>query len=134
MFFVAYRLKAEGPKLPARRPRNVAPWAWQASSTTARPCRSAIAPIMSMSATRPNRWTGTMALVRGVIAASIRFASMRYVSGSMSTKTGVAPVYRIAFAVAANVWLTVTTSSSGPRPRPAKIDMSATVPLLIAIA
>ncbi len=33
-----------------------------------------------------------MARVRGVIAASIRAASMTYVSGSMSTKTGVAPV------------------------------------------
>ena len=31
-----------------------------------------------------------MARVRGVMAASIRAASMRYVSGSMSTKTGVA--------------------------------------------
>ncbi len=77
MFFVAYRLNAPCPKLPAFRPRNVAPWAWQASSTTARPWRSAIARIMSMSATRPNRWTGQIARVRGVIAASIRFASMR---------------------------------------------------------
>ena len=45
-----------------------------------------------MSATRPKRWTGQIARVRGVIAASIFFASIRYVSGSMSTKTGVAPV------------------------------------------
>ena len=51
----------------------------------------------------------------------------------MSTKTGVAPVDRIALAVAANVWATVMTSSPGPSPRPAKIDISATVPLLIAI-
>ena len=48
--------------------------------------------IMSMSATSPKRWTGQIARVRGVIAASICFASIRYVSGSMSTKTGVAPV------------------------------------------
>ena len=42
-----------------------------------------------MSAGRPNRWTGQIARVRGVMAASIRAASMTYVSGSMSTKTGV---------------------------------------------
>ena len=62
---------------PGRRPRR-----------SAMPCRSAIAMIRSMSATRPNRCTGKIARVRGVIAASIRPASMRYVSGSMSTKTG----------------------------------------------
>ena len=45
-----------------------------------------------MSATTPNKLTGQMAFVRGVMAASIRPASMRYVSGSMSTKTGLAPV------------------------------------------
>ena len=53
-----------------------APCAWQASSTTARPWRSAMAVIMSMSAGRPNRWTGQIARVRGVMAASIRAASM----------------------------------------------------------
>ena len=45
MFFVPYRLNAPCPKLPTRRPPNVAPCAWQASSTTARPCRSAMAMI-----------------------------------------------------------------------------------------
>ena len=59
-----------------------------------------------------------IARVRGVIAASIRPASMLYVSGSMSTKTGVAPVDRIELTVALNVWPTVMTSSPGPRPRP----------------
>ena len=44
MFFVPYRLNAPWPKLPTLRPRNVAPWAWQASSTTTSPWRSAIAP------------------------------------------------------------------------------------------
>ena len=71
-----------------------------------------------MSAGRPNRWTGQIARVRGVIAASIRAASMQYVSGSMSTKTGVAPVDRIELTVALNVWPTVMTSSPGPSPRP----------------
>jgi hypothetical protein len=39
-----------------------------------------------------NRWTGTMALVRGVMARSIGCGSMLYVRGSMSSKTSVAPV------------------------------------------
>ena len=40
-----------------------------------------------------------MALVRGVIAASIRFGSISAVSGSMSTNTGLAPTRSIAVAV-----------------------------------
>ena len=47
--------------------------------------------MASMSATWPYRLTGMMALVRGVIAASISAASMLQVSGSTSTNTGVAP-------------------------------------------
>jgi hypothetical protein len=54
-----------------------------------------------------------MARVRGVIAASIEAGSMLKVSGSISTNTGVAPQYRMTFAVAMNEWLTVMTSSSG---------------------
>ena len=52
----------------------------------------------------------------------------------MSTKTGCAPVDRIALTVALKVWPTVMTSSPGPRPRPAKTHIRATVPLLTAIA
>ena len=52
----------------------------------------------------------------------------------MSTKTGVAPVDRIELTVALNVWPTVMTSSPGPSPRPSKMHISATVPLLTAIA
>ena len=59
-----------GPNCPARRPRYVAPWACAASSTIASPWRSAIATSGSMSAIRPYRWTGMIAFVRGVIAAS----------------------------------------------------------------
>jgi hypothetical protein len=43
-----------------------------------------------------------IALVRGVMAASIREGSRLYVSGSMSTKTGVAPVRQTEPAVAKN--------------------------------
>ena len=49
-----------------------------------------------MSAMSPNRWTGQIALVRGVMAASTGRGRSTKVSGSMSTKTGVAPVKRIA--------------------------------------
>ena len=44
-----------------------------------------------------------IALVRGVIAASIRTGSMLKVSGSISTKTGLAPVRQIDPAVAKKV-------------------------------
>ena len=69
-----------------------------------------------------------------MIAASIRAASIRYVSGSMSTKTGLAPVNRIELTVALPVWLTVTTSSPGPMPSPARMHIRATVPLTTATA
>ncbi len=45
-----------------------------------------------MSAGCPYRCTGTIAFVRGVIAASSCDESMVNVRGSMSTNTGVAPV------------------------------------------
>ena len=90
--------------------------------------------MASRSAGSPNRWTGQIARVRGVMAASMRLASIKYVSGSISTKTGVAPVNMIELTVALKVWPTVMTSSPGPRPRPSKMHMSATVPLLTAIA
>ena len=56
-----------------------------------------------MSAHRPNRWTGMIALVRFVIALSISFGSMLNVTGSMSTNTGFAPSRQAALAVAKNV-------------------------------
>ena len=59
---------------------------------------------------------------------------MRYVSGSMSMNTGVAPVNRIELTVALPVWLTVTTSSPGPMPSPARMHIRATVPLTTATA
>jgi hypothetical protein len=48
----------------------------------------------------PNRWTGTIALVRGVIAAFTVSAVTQKVSGSMSQNTGVAPATIAASAVA----------------------------------
>src|SRR5207342_2484102 len=55
-------------------------------------------------------------------------------SPSMSAKTGVAPVYRTAFAVATNVRDGTMASSPGPRPAARQIRWSAAVPLATAIA
>jgi hypothetical protein len=44
--------------------------------------------------------TAMIPRVRGVIAASTAAGSMHHVDASTSTKTGSAPVYRTAFAVA----------------------------------
>jgi hypothetical protein len=54
-----------------------------------------------------------MALVLGVIAASILLASMLQVSGSMSMKTGVAPSKAMTSAVATKVNGVVMISSPG---------------------
>jgi hypothetical protein len=47
-------------------------------------------------------WTGMMAVVFGVIAASILEGSMFKVAGSMSTNTGLMPFQRSEWAVATN--------------------------------
>ena len=57
-----------------------------------------------------------MALVFGVMAASIFAGSMHFVFGSQSTNTAVAPAIQIASAVAKNVFGCVMTSSPGPMP------------------
>ena len=85
--------------------------------------------MASMSATWPYRLTGMMALVRGVIAASMRDASMLQVSASTSTNTGVAPSSTIISAVAAKVKGVVMTSSPRPMPKPIIAISSASVPL-----
>ena len=54
-----------------------------------------------------------MALVFGVIAASMRLASMHLVTGSQSTNTAVAPTTQMASAVAKKVFGCVITSSPG---------------------
>ena len=58
------------PKLPTGRPAHVARCAWQQSSMTARPWRSATCVIAGMSAACPYRWTGRIAAVRDVTAAA----------------------------------------------------------------
>ena len=85
--------------------------------------------MASMSATWPYRPTGMMAIVRGVILASIRRASMLQVSGSMSTYTGTPPRSTIISAVAAKVKGVVMTSSPGFRSRAISAINKASVPL-----
>ena len=55
-----------------------------------------------------------MALVLGVMASSTRLGSIVQVTGSTSTKTGVAPAKVTAAAVAVKVWVGTITSCPGP--------------------
>src|SRR5689334_61488 len=69
-----------------------------------------------------------IAFVRGVIAASTCAGSMLSVSGSMSTKTGVAPTSRMVLPVAAKLNGVVITSSPAPMPCANSATCSAAVP------
>ena len=82
----------------------------------------------------PAKWTGRMALVRGVIAASRRSASRLSVSGSTSTSTGRPPRCSTTDAVAENVIGLVITSSPGPTPAASSARCSAAVHELTASA
>ena len=82
-----------------------------------------------MSAHWPYRLTGMMARVRGVMAASMRAASIRPVSGSTSTNTGRPPSRTITSAVAAKVNGVVITSSPLCKPSAIRLMSSASVPL-----
>ena len=64
-----------------------------------------------------------------MIAASIRFGSIQYVSEQTSIKTGVAPTAAILSAVAKKVHETVITSSPKPIPNALKAKTRASVPL-----
>jgi hypothetical protein len=90
----------------------------------------AVAMIGSMSAGCPYRCTGTIALVRGVIAAARPSGLRVSESGSTSTSTGVAPVYVITATEATKVNGTVMTSSPGPMPAATSARCSAAVPEL----
>ena len=71
-----------------------------------------------------------IALVRGVMAASIRVGSILNVAGSMSTKTFLAPRRAIEPAVAKNVYGLVITSSPAPMSRAISDNSRASVPEL----
>ena len=107
---------------------NDEPIAWQQSSTTLKLCFLAIAIIDSISQGCPYKWTGMIAFVFGVIASSIFLGSILNVSGSISTKTGLAPTMPIASAVATNVNAVVITSSPAPISKALNAMWSASVP------
>src|SRR5258708_7956473 len=77
---------------------------------------------------------GTTNLVFWVILSATWFMSIFQVSGSESTKTGVAPVYATALTVAIIVNVGRITSSPGPRSIVAMAKCSAEVPLVQATA
>ena len=85
-----------------------------------------------MSHVSPLLWTGMMARVRGVMAASIRAGSRLSVSRSMSTKTGVAPTSTMTSPTEMNVRDSVMTSSPGPMPAAIIATWSAAKPELTA--
>src|SRR5438132_8647837 len=82
----------------------------------------------SRSAGCPARSTGRIAFVRSVTAAAASSGSMFRSSSRTSTKTGVAPVCTITFAVAGQVIGEVTTSSPGPTPSATRERCNAAVP------
>ena len=84
------------PSEPGRPCAPVEPADWAASSSTGTPS-SSISPTGAM---LPNRCTAITAFVRGVSASATVSALMQKVWGSMSQKTGVAPVGGIASAEA----------------------------------
>src|SRR5579864_6398829 len=82
----------------------------------------------SRSAQRPYRWTGRIAFVFALVRASACRGSILKVSGSMSTKTGLAPSRETVPAVAKKEYAVVITSSPGPTPAAIKAARRASVP------
>ena len=85
--------------------------------------------ISAMSGTCPYRPTGMMALVRGVILASMPAASILQVSASMSAYTGLAPSSTMTSAVATKVKGVVMISSPAFTPNAISAISRASVPL-----
>jgi hypothetical protein len=88
--------------------------------------------MTSRSAGCPKASTARIALVLGVIAASIRAESILYVSGRMSTNTGRARSNSRQLADAMKLNGVVMTSSPSPIPSARTIRCRADVPLLTA--
>src|SRR5216683_2434788 len=118
-------------KARAGRPSTVAPTAWHASWIRLSPC-SCVRPAKdSTSPGLPCRWTSTIAFVRGPMSRSAAEQS-RFRVSSTSAKTGTAPVWAIALAVAMKVSGLVMTSSPGPIPWASRARYRATDPLQVA--
>ena len=99
------------------------------SSITYKLCSLAISIIASIFAARPNKCTGTMAFVFGVIALRIPSNEIFILFMSTSTKTGVNCNKAITSTVAAKVKSAVITSSPGCKPKPIMAICKASVPL-----
>lgn len=104
-------------RVPVGVPRRVSPRASQESSTTFRPCRSAISRMTSQSGALPIRFGARIARVRSVTMASMASASIWNVSGVTSTNTGTTPLRTIGAMSVENVTALVITSSPGSRSR-----------------
>ena len=72
--------------------------------------------------------------MRGPSAAWARTGSMQRRSGSMSTPTGIAPIWETAIQVAIAVMAGTSTSSPGPTPTARSASASASVPLAMPTA
>ena len=105
-----------------------APIAWALSSITYKLNSFAMRIIASILAARPNKCTGTMAFVFGVIAFLIASIEMFIFTKSTSTKTGVNCNKAITSTVAAKVKSAVITSSPGFKSKPIIAICNASVP------
>ena len=123
-----------GFSLPCSTPFHCAPIAWALSSTTYRLCFAAISIMRPIFAHWPNRCTGTMAFVRGVMASSIFWGSILNVSHSTSTSTGTSPRSAITSAVATYVNAGTIISSPLCSPSDIRAICSASVPFAQVIA
>ena len=99
------------------------------SSITNKLCSLAIAIIASILAALPNKCTGTIAFVLGVIAFFIASIEMFIFTTSTSTKTGANCNNAITSTVAAKVKSAVITSSPGFNPNAIIAICNASVPL-----
>jgi len=119
---------------PTRKPvaREAMPWALSSNHERVCACRQSCGWLHIRAL--PIKMNRIMALVRGVIAASILVGSMQFVLGSLSTNTAVALRSQIASAVAKNVLVWVKTSSPGPMPSASTPSQMASVPLPTPIA
>ena len=130
-----WRLKTDtSPRLPHGRPRQLAPWACDASSTIRRSCSSARASISVIFAGRPQRCTTTIAFVRSVTRFAMSSGHGPRRSVSLSQNTGTSPNQSIGRTDAQNVAVGTSTSSPGSRPSEKKAAMRPAVPLLWARA
>ena len=107
---------------------------WAASSINTSRCASQILLIPSRSAAWPVKSTAITAFVLFVSCFRILSVEILYVSGQISAKTGLAPQYKMQFALAAKVSGVVITSSPGPIPAARQAQCNAAVPLLTATA